>query len=131
MSKNRGGAFSGIDLCLDVFDKDSNRTVFHEEWRKKKALWHSELNDLSPDGFVKKRIPDALNSPLGIYEDLTDPKKRNYYKLYSQLDFFGRIIYNFTKVVVLTRCKPWVIVTAYECQNIKEKGDPKKCLYHK
>jgi hypothetical protein len=96
-----------------------------------KAKKHPQLNDLSPNGFVKKKIPNALIDPDYIYEDLTDCKKRNYYKVESYIDTPKLRIYFYTKVVILTKWNPWVIISAYEPQYIKEEGDYKKCLYQK
>ncbi len=131
MSQNQKGKSKGPECCVDTVDKWGARIVFHEKHREFKSKFHKELEDLSTGGFVKKRIPDALLDPLSVWQDLTDPKVKNYYKLYSQLNFFGNIIYNYTKVVVLTKFRPWIIISSYECQNIKEQGGSKKCLYQK
>ncbi|MBI4039554.1 hypothetical protein HY388_01890 [Candidatus Daviesbacteria bacterium] len=123
---------SSSSCCLDVIDYNKNRIIFHEKRRKEKANTHVDLDDLSPNGFVKKSIPEALVDPDVIWEDLTNPKIRNYYKLnYYQKTRFSRFNL-YTKVVVGTWDKPWFILTAYQPQNIKEeKGDTKKCLYQK
>jgi hypothetical protein len=122
---------SNNNLCLEGKEKSGKRVVFHEKHRKTKALKHPELSDLRPNGFVMKKIPDALSNPDRIYEDLTDACKRNYYKIEGYTNSaYGRT-YFYTKVVVMCKWNPWCIITAYETQNIKEEADLKKCLFQK
>jgi len=118
--------------CLETQDLNGKKIVFHEKRRKKKAKTHPLLNDLRPNGFVKKKIPEALANPDRINQDLTNPKVRNYYKEEYYINTRWSRVYVYTKVVVATMWNPWVILTAYQPPNIKEEwGGYKKCLYKK
>ena len=119
------------NCCLDVQDLNRRRIVFHEKQRKRKAKKHPELNDLKPNGFVKKKIPQALADPDRIYPDLTNSKIRNYYKMEYYIDTHRSRIYVYTKVVVATMWNPWVIISAYSPPNIKEEWGSRECLYQK
>lgn len=118
------------DCCLQVKDYYGNDVIFHEKRRREKARQHPELNDTSDNGFVKKRIPRSIVNPDHVYQDLTDQKIRNYYKEESYVDTPRSRTYIYTKVVVSTMWQPWVILTAYETQHIKEEGSG-KCLYQR
>lgn len=118
--------------CLKNSDLDGNKIVFHEKRRRVKARTHFELNDLKPNGFVKQKIPQALVDPYKIFQDITDKKIKNYYKIEHYIDTRWSRIYTYTKVVVATIWKPWVILTAYYTTNIKEEWQNKNlCLYQK
>ena len=119
------------NCCLDVKDLNGRRIVLHERLRIKKAKKHPELNDLSPNGFVKKKIPQALGDPDRIYPDLTNPRIRSYYKMEYYVDTRRTRVYVYTKVVVATMWHPWVIISAYRPPNIKEEWGSGECLYQK
>lgn len=119
------------NYCLDTKDLNGKRIVFYEKQRRKKAKKHPELNDLTTNGFVKKNIPQALENPNRIYQDLTYPKIINYYKIEYYIETRKSRIYVYTKVVIATMWTPWVILTSYQPPNIKEEWRRTKCLYRK
>ena len=113
--------------CLSVKDKWGKVVVFTEKRRIEKAKKHPELRDLSENGFVKREIPEALLNPDKVLKDLTNRRFKNYYKLVRYVNMRGGRINFYTKVVVCIKWKPFQIITAYKCQNIKDEI----CTYSK
>ena len=100
------------DIILKVNDYRGKEIVFKKTKWVKKRLMHPELDK---PAFLR-RIERALLDPDEVWEDFSDKKnKRCYYKKYSQNTYAKVVIWN---------NNPYLVITAYEIDKIKEKNYP-------
>lgn len=110
---------SGV-ICLEIDDYNGDKVIFYEATRIKKAKKRPELRE---ESFLNGQLCHAIKSPWRIYEDFDRPKERYvyYYKEYNT-----RTKTQYTKVVIDISAKPFVIVTAFRPDRIKEESETSK-----
>lgn len=102
------------EVCLEIEDYQGSRVVFYEKTRLKKAKKRPELRSTD---FLKGQLTQAVKNPWRIYKDFNKTKERRcyYYKEYST-----KIKTKYTKVVIDISENPYIIITAYRPDYIKE-----------
>ncbi len=107
-------------MCLEIDDYNGNKVIFYETTRVKKAKKRPELREKS---FLNGQLREAIKNPWRIYEDFDRPKERHayYYKEYST-----REKTQYAKVVIEISAKPFIVITAYRPDRIKEESETSK-----
>ncbi len=105
---------------MEIDDYNGDRVIFYEATRIKKAKKRPELREKS---FLNGQLREAINSPWRIYEDFDRPKER---RVYYCKEYSTREKTQYTKVVVEISTKPFVIITAYRPDRIKEESETSK-----
>ena len=90
--------------------------IFTEKQRVAKSNKHPELRNKE---FINGLVKNAVYSPDFVYEDLANPKKRHIYYL---IVYTINKTVRYVKVVVDITSIPMFIVTAFQPNNVKERG---------
>lgn len=100
------------DCIIDVKDYRDKRVIFTKKKWLEKQQDHPELKK---DVFIKN-LKRTIIEPDEVWQDLSDKKKRCYYKKYS--------CNTYIKAVVWIKNNPCHIITSFEINYIKEQNYP-------
>ena len=110
--------------CLITTNHEGKKVIFTEKQRLLHSSKHPEVRDTK---FINGRVKQAIESPQFIYQDLTDPKRRQAFYI---KEFVINHIARYTKVVILAIGDPYTVITAFRPDYVKERGKT-KLLYGK
>lgn len=94
---------------IDTLDYQGQRIILtYEKW-KEKSVTHPELNNKK----FLENLKRAIENPSDVWEDYDDKKRKIcYYRKYS--------VNTYVKAVILIKVNPWVIISAFSVNKIKE-----------